>query len=410
MKIEQQRYRAIKLLSGVLFLALIFSSFNNASAGQNSVPAYDVTGTLTDTPVATATTFGAYFFDPIGPYCVGGGCSGPTGYNLVTSSTLNEQSMAASDTKSGFSTGRGRVETTIRVGGAGIGTVRVYVQWGAVSCSEGASILIYKLSGNEEYPGIPGGYMDIVLTYGDHGEFKILTRCMTAGRYVGPIGIDGIQYSLFPLATSTPSLTSTPTMTSTSTHTPTPTYTFTPTLTFTSTSSPTLTPAPPYSNGSGTCWKSGPSWAGFDVSYNFDTLVPTDWYASINAAAETWTNVTPSRFSFHRQPSGNWIYYRVPKNPKVIAAAAPPPSSGYIVKGYIKFNPRMNWSITHPPSSGTFGVQNVATHEFGHWLFLYDIYDSNCDNATMYYATAKGEDSKSDLSPYDIEGINYQYP
>ncbi len=401
---KNERHRVFELFCGLLLLALIFSSVPSASAGKAYSPAYDTTNTPAPTP--TVTLAPSYFYEPVGPYCVGGGCSSPIGYNNVASSTLNEQSMQASDIKSGFSTGRGRVETTIRIANAGVGTVQVYYEWNGVECNDGSAILIYKLSGNEEYPNpSTSGYLDIVLTTWDNGSFKILTRCMTQGRYVGPFGIETLWYSLEP-ASSTP----TPTITNTPTHTPTPTYTFTPTLTFTSTSSPTLTPAPPYSNGSGTCWKSGPSWAGFDVGYNFDSLVPTDWYASINAAAETWTNVTPSRFSFHNQPSGNWIYYRVPKNPKVIASAAPPPSSGYIVKGYIKFNPRMNWSITHPPSSDTFGVQNVATHEFGHWLFLYDIYDSNCDDATMYYATAKGEDSKSDLSPYDVEGINYQYP
>jgi len=408
---KNERYRVFELFCGLLLLALIFSSVPSASADKEHSPAYDTTNTPAPTP--TATLVPSYFYEPVGPYCVGGGCSSPIGYNNVASSTLNEQSMQASDTKSGFSTGRGRVETTIRIANAGVGTVQVYYEWNGVECNDGSAILIYKLSGNEEYPNpSSSGYLDIVLTTWDNGGFKILTRCMTQGRYVGPFGIDSLWYSLEPASsTPTPTITNTPTLT--------PTFTSTATLTSTPTFTPSATntfiPGTPHSNGNGTCWQSGPSWPTYSVYYDIDTsTIPSDWIASIDSAAQAWNNASPSQFVFIRQSgSTNTISYEVPQDDTVLAGTAAWPVSPYYEHAYTKINPlKAPFDATnHPPTNTAIGIQNLMTHEFGHWLYLDDMgVNSGCNDATMYYSISRGEDKKESLAPSDIDGINYQYP
>ena len=50
------------------------------------------------------------------------------------------------------------------------------------------------------------------------------------------------------------------------------------------------------------------------------------------------------------------------------------------------------------------------THEFGHWLMLYDQYGSSCSTVTMYGTFAPGETFRTSLASADINGTNYQYP
>lgn len=112
---------------------------------------------------------------------------------------MNLQALLAYDPSSGSVFGGGRVETTIRVGGAGIGAVRIYYALSGVSCSAGHSLDIAKVSGNTINPNPPlAGYLDVTLTASDQGGFKIYTRCKTAGAYVGYFGITSLWYSFLP--------------------------------------------------------------------------------------------------------------------------------------------------------------------------------------------------------------------
>jgi hypothetical protein len=156
------------------------------------------------------------------PSCVGGGCTLPSGYNIVVNPVRNEQSLQAYDPKTGSVFGTGRVETTIIVGGAGISTVRIYYALNGVSCPGGISLDVTKRSGNINHPNVPlSGYLDVTLTWADFGAFNLFTRCNTTGSYVGNFGISSLWYSLIDVATPTP----TATLTSTPTNTPMPTAT-----------------------------------------------------------------------------------------------------------------------------------------------------------------------------------------
>ncbi len=202
-------------------------------------------------------------------------------------------------------------------------------------------------------------------------------------------------HALTPTPTPTATLTSTPTLTPTETQTP----------------APTVTPTP-NNQGSGTCWRSGLSWSNYTVYYDIDSSVPQSWIPSIEASADTWNNVIPSHFTFVRQiGSSNTVRYQVPNNPDNLAVSAPPPSNGFISFEYIKINPNYPWDINNSsPSSSAFNVQNAVTHEFGHWLMLIDITDSNCTHVTMYESTYLGDIGKITLDIADENAINWQYP
>ena len=214
------------ILSGLVLTVLIICSVPAASASRGArptiapaMPSEEPPPTNTPTPLPTVSPL--YFSTPGGPTCVGGGCTLPSGYNVIASPVLNNQSLQAYDPKTGSVFGTGRVETTIKVNGAGISTVRVYYGLSGVNCTAGHSLDITKASGNVNHPNVPlSGYLDVPLNSSDRGAFNIFTRCFTSGSYVGNFGISSVWYSLIDVATPTP--TATATLTSTPTNTPTP--------------------------------------------------------------------------------------------------------------------------------------------------------------------------------------------
>jgi hypothetical protein len=233
-----------------------------------------------------------------------------------------------------------------------------------------------------------------------------------------------------PTKTSTPTNTSTPTSTATDT----PTATSTPTATATNTLIPTPTDTPPPSyGGSGTCWVSEASWAGYTVPYTIDrNTIPTSfgWDSSIDSAAQTWNNVIPSHFVFvNSANSGNIISYGQTSRPDYIGEAGPSipwwwPS--YISYKWAVLNSNIvdvngnvySWDTNNTPdpsnpdfngSVTTYNLQNTMTHEFGHWLELGHP-DSTCTDATMYVYIYAGEIKKITLDAADEQAINWQYP
>jgi|GEM_PF-2562755 len=82
--------------------------------------------------------------------------------------------------------------------------------------------------------------------------------------------------------------------------------------------------------------------------------------------------------------------------------------TGKIVDSDIQFNIVYNWTTNGSP--GTFDLQNIATHELGHTLFLGDLYGSSDREKTMYGYGEPGETKKRTLHQDDINGITYLYP
>jgi len=60
-------------------------------------------------------------------------------------------------------------------------------------------------------------------------------------------------------------------------------------------------------------------------------------------------------------------------------------------------------------ASGYYDVQNIATHEAGHWLMLGDLYTRTTAAQTMYGYGSKGEVKKRSLESGDIAGVRAIY-
>jgi len=67
------------------------------------------------------------------------------------------------------------------------------------------------------------------------------------------------------------------------------------------------------------------------------------------------------------------------------------------------FNLYYKWAIGSV--SGYFDVQNIATHEFGHFLVLNDLYRPSSCEATMYGYASTGETKKRSLEYEDKQGM-----
>jgi len=74
------------------------------------------------------------------------------------------------------------------------------------------------------------------------------------------------------------------------------------------------------------------------------------------------------------------------------------------------FNYKFAWSAEDTCPSDKYDVQQTATHEFGHWLRLKDLYDFSDASATMYGYGMPGATYKRSLTPDDIDGIKFIYP
>jgi len=90
------------------------------------------------------------------------------------------------------------------------------------------------------------------------------------------------------------------------------------------------------------------------------------------------------------------------------------PSTGQLVESDTVFNKNYKWSINSSGpdciSSLSYDVQNIGTHEFGHWIGLDDLYSPTDKDLTMYGYGELGELKKDTLGKGDITGVNAILP
>lgn len=85
--------------------------------------------------------------------------------------------------------------------------------------------------------------------------------------------------------------------------------------------------------------------------------------------------------------------------------------SKQLVEADTLLNADFAWSINPYGATGftTFDVQDITTHELGHWLVLGDLYKPRDSELTMYGYGSTGETKKDTLGKGDITGINRIY-
>ena len=77
---------------------------------------------------------------------------------------------------------------------------------------------------------------------------------------------------------------------------------------------------------------------------------------------------------------------------------------------HIIHNSDLAWAVDAPQvEDDQFDIQNVDTHEFGHSLFLDDLYMPPAHELTMFGYTVVGETKKQDLGLGDILGLQALY-
>ena len=79
-----------------------------------------------------------------------------------------------------------------------------------------------------------------------------------------------------------------------------------------------------------------------------------------------------------------------------------------VAEFHIIHNSDLAWAVD-APEIGEFDVQNVDTHEFGHSLFLDDLYMPPANELTMFGYTVTEETKKRDLGLGDILGLQALY-
>ena len=132
---------------------------------------------------------------------------------------------------------------------------------------------------------------------------------------------------------------------------------------------------------------------------------------TITTSAETWDKETSATvFSYQGTTSKQagkydgtnvvaWGAYRA----GVIAVTYIWYSGSQILETDTRLNTFYKWSLSG--ESGKMDVQNIVTHEFGHWAGLADLYDGEDYWLTMYGYSDYGETYKRTLGLGDIYGL-----
>lgn len=175
----------------------------------------------------------------------------------------------------------------------------------------------------------------------------------------------------------------------------------------------------------------GQYWPGAAVSYYVNlassgaTLTTAGQYlAAIQASSQTWEDEPYSIFNFtyvatstrkasslrNRMDGFNdvtWDDLRKYRSPIAVTIFWYYTSTGVVVEADLVNNKNFPWSPSAAPDR--YDVQNIDTHEFGHFLVLGDLYDSSERELTMYGYGAKGEIKKQTLGLGDQLGIQAIY-
>jgi predicted Zn-dependent protease len=152
----------------------------------------------------------------------------------------------------------------------------------------------------------------------------------------------------------------------------------------------------------------GYKWPSYPVSVDVsDSSFPSSWTTALANAMSAW-NAASSPFYFNIGSSGHQVKCANNGNDGYPAITHTYPPSGQFTDIDTVFNTYYPWSTSG--GANALDVQNIATHELGHWLVLWDLTGDSNKEKTMYYQTDYGETKKRTLETDDLNGINYIYP
>lgn len=160
---------------------------------------------------------------------------------------------------------------------------------------------------------------------------------------------------------------------------------------------------------------SGIHWTSLPVKYIVDKELNLD---VIEISFKTWDDETSTELFFEGAPGEvtagflddtNALSYGDYSTSGVIAVTYIWywRDSGEIVEVDTLFDTDYEWSLSGEPDK--MDLQNIATHEFGHWLVLDDLYNRPAREQTMYGYSTEGETIKRTLDSGDIAGLEAIY-
>ncbi|MBC8465337.1 MAG: hypothetical protein H8D63_03140 [Parcubacteria group bacterium] len=145
-------------------------------------------------------------------------------------------------------------------------------------------------------------------------------------------------------------------------------------------------------------------WSGTSVGVDVSDL-PSGWIPSLASSMTAWNNIS-STFTFYSSSGGHKVY-DANIGPGVPGETYLSKSGVVIQDADTVLNTNYLWS-----TSGVYGhmdVQNVLTHELGHWFMLYDLYYGYQSEYTMYGVIVTGETKKRTLEDDDVDSAYTMY-
>jgi len=202
-------------------------------------------------------------------------------------------------------------------------------------------------------------------------------------------------------------------------------------------------PGPPEGKGGDDEEKNGKLWYKYSGVHWTDANIPvpyvvnlsgvdSSFLSGVQAAFQTWEDDPESYIDFELDSENSGVFAWIPSSfigdgamngsnevgwislsaeyPNAIAVAAVWRNvvTLEIVEADMAMNSDMPWSQTGDPDS--YDVQNIVTHEAGHWLMLEDMYNKPTSEQTMYGRSTTGELKKRTLESGDEGGIRVIYP
>ena len=132
---------------------------------------------------------------------------------------------------------------------------------------------------------------------------------------------------------------------------------------------------------------------------------PSSWITPLSRAMSAWNNAG-SRFRFRSWNTGHNVYVSNWGQGAVARTSVTKPGGYTIIDADTAMNAYYSWC--DGAYVGCYDLQSVMTHELGHWIMLYDMFDNS--SYAMYYKMFTNHTSFRSLESDDITSIRNMYP